>query len=123
MSVMTGIIMLLLVAWVSLLPPLTMKAIVDNGIAGRDASLLARLTLRLVGLYLKIAILDLAANAVFMRMSVSMMQEIRSRVFRRVIGLPLSFLEQRHTGYIAARLGEVSAFFSDTTLITRDAFE
>jgi len=62
MSVMTGIIMLLLVAWVSLLPPLTMKAIVDNGIAGRDDSLLARLTLRLVGLYLTTAILDLAAN-------------------------------------------------------------
>lgn len=100
---------MLIVAGIALLPPLVTKRIVDVAIVGGDLALLGRLAAALAGLYIASTIADFAANAVFLVTGQSILSEIRRTVFRRVLSLPIEFLEQRQTGYLTARLGEISS--------------
>gem|GEM_PF-836130 len=107
--VMVGILFMLAVAGIALFPPLVMKRIVDDAISNGDLSLLGKLALILAGLYVASTIFDLVANAIFLVTGQSILHEIRRMVFRRVLRLPIEFLERKQTGYLTARLGEISS--------------
>jgi len=100
---------MLAVAGIALFPPLVMKRIVDDAISNGDLSLLGKLALILAGLYVASTIFDLVANAIFLVTGQSILHEIRRMVFRRVLRLPIEFLERKQTGYLTARLGEISS--------------
>jgi len=100
---------MLAVAGIALLPPLVMKRIVDDAISNGNVSLLGKLALILAGLYVASTIFDLVANAIFLVTGQSILHEIRRMVFRRVLRLPIEFLERKQTGYLTARLGEISS--------------
>lgn len=104
-----GCLLMLVVAGTALLPPLVMKRIVDDAISRGDLGLPGRLAAVLAGLYVVNALLDFAANAVFLVTGQSVLHEIRRTVFRRVLSLPIEFLERKQTGYLTARLGEISS--------------
>lgn len=104
-----GTLTMLLASGVALLPPLVMKRIVDDAISAGDLSLLGKLSLLLAGLYVAATLLDLIASTVFTVIGQSMLHEIRRLVFGRVLRLPIEFLEQKQTGYLTARLGEISS--------------
>jgi len=106
---MVGILFMLAVAGIALFPPLVMKRIVDDAISNGDLSLLGKLALILAGLYVASTIFDLVANAIFLVTGQSILHEIRRMVFRRVLRLPIEFLERKQTGYLTARLGEISS--------------
>lgn len=107
--VVVGILFMLAVAGIALLPPLVMKRIVDDAISNGNVSLLGKLALILAGLYVASTIFDLVANAIFLVTGQSILHEIRRMVFRRVLRLPIEFLERKQTGYLTARLGEISS--------------
>lgn len=107
--VVVGILFMLAVAGIALFPPLVMKRIVDDAISNGDLSLLGKLALILAGLYVASTIFDLVANAIFLVTGQSILHEIRRMVFRRVLRLPIEFLERKQTGYLTARLGEISS--------------
>ncbi|MDI7248119.1 MAG: ABC transporter ATP-binding protein [Bacillota bacterium] len=104
-----GSLLMLVIAGIALLPPLVMKRIVDDAISRGDLGLLGRLAALLAGLYVVNMLLDFAANAVFLVTGQSVLHEIRRTVFRRVLSLPIEFLERKQTGYLTARLGEISS--------------
>ncbi|HCW50694.1 MAG TPA: hypothetical protein DGR79_01305, partial [Clostridiales bacterium] len=90
-----GSLLMLVVAGIALLPPLVMKRIVDDAISRGDLGLLGTLAALLAGLYVVNTLLDLAANAVFLVAGQSVLHEIRRTVFRRVLSLPIEFLERK----------------------------
>ncbi|MBE3575762.1 MAG: ABC transporter ATP-binding protein [Firmicutes bacterium] len=104
-----GGVLMLAAAGAALLPPLVMKRIVDDAISQRDLNLLGRLAALLAGLYVAGALLELAANSIFVVTGQAVLHDVRRTVFRRVLSLPMEFLERRQSGYLTARLGEISS--------------
>ncbi len=113
-----GTLLMIALAAASLVPPLLMKEIVDGAIVGRDLAKLGRISLWLALLYVGISGLSLAANWIFAVTSQQVLHRVRRLVFGRVVDLPLEFLERTQTGYLTARMGEISvlgALFSSGT--------
>lgn len=108
-AVAAGTLLMISLALVSLAPPLVMKQIVDGAIVSSNLDTLAWFSLALVGLYLVISGLSLASNWIFAITSQKILHDIRRVVFRHVVDLPLELLERTQTGYLTARMGEVSS--------------
>jgi len=108
-AITVGTALMLLAAAASLAPPLVIRDIIDGAIARRDAAWLSKLVLVLAGLLAVSAGVGLTAEWVFLTASQKALHAIRRVVFSHVLALPVEYLERTQTGYLTARMSEVSS--------------
>jgi ATP-binding cassette subfamily B protein len=104
-----GTILMVAVTLVGLVPPLVMRSIVDEAIPSGDLGVLAARTALLAALYAAGAGLSLASSTLFVVTSQRVLHQVRRSVFRHVVSLPLEILEKNQTGYLTARMNEITA--------------
>ncbi|GIH77031.1 ABC transporter ATP-binding protein [Planobispora longispora] len=84
--------------------PLLMKAIIDDGIAGKDAALVAWLALAIAALAVVDAGLGLAQRWFSARVGEGLIYNLRTEVFDHVQRMPVAFFMRTQTGALVSRL-------------------
>ncbi|GGS56684.1 ABC transporter [Planobispora rosea] len=84
--------------------PLLMKAIIDEGIAGKDAALVVWLALAIAALALVDAGLGLAQRWFSARVGEGLIYNLRTEVFDHVQRMPVAFFMRTQTGALVSRL-------------------
>jgi ATP-binding cassette subfamily B protein len=95
--------------------PLVYAAVIDNGIAHRDRSLVVWLAVLIAGLALADAVVSLANRWYSARIGEGLIYDMRSRVFAHIQRQPIAFFTRTQTGALISRinndvLGAQSAF-------------
>ncbi|MCX7750566.1 MAG: ABC transporter ATP-binding protein/permease [Candidatus Bipolaricaulota bacterium] len=94
----------LLATGLSLLGPFLMGRAIDGAIRGRDAGLLLRIVLLMVGTYVLAWGCRYGENVILARASSRAMRTLRGDLFRHLQGLPLRFFDARPHGELMSRL-------------------
>lgn len=113
-------LLLLIVAAISATLPAVTMFIIDRAIPARAVGTINALLAALAVLYLLRPMGSFLATYNFTVLGQTVQARIREDLFRRLLKLPLAYFEQKQTGYLVARLGEVSSisiFFSSAMLI------
>jgi ABC-type multidrug transport system fused ATPase/permease subunit len=100
--------------------PYMIKVIVDSVLPNRDGALLSKILGLLILLQLVRPLISFLANYNFTILGQSVQVALREDLFRHLLRLPLPFFEKNQSGYLVARIGEVSSlsiFFSNAMLI------
>ncbi|GAT68588.1 ABC transporter ATP-binding protein [Planomonospora sp. ID91781] len=84
--------------------PLLMRAIIDDGIEGRDAGLVVGLALAIAGLAVLDAGLGLAQRWFSARVGEGLIYNLRTEVFDHVQRMPVAFFMRTQTGALVSRL-------------------
>ncbi|GAA3447386.1 ABC transporter ATP-binding protein [Planomonospora venezuelensis] len=84
--------------------PLLMKAIIDDGIIGKDAGLVVRLALAIAALAVVDAGLGLAQRWFSARVGEGLIYNLRTEVFDHVQRMPVAFFMRTQTGALVSRL-------------------
>lgn len=114
-----GVLLLLVAAISAVLPAVTM-IIIDRALPARDVATINALLLTLALLYLVRPFGSFLATYNFTVLGQTVQVRIREDLFRRLLKLPIAYFERKQTGYLVARLGEVSSIailFSSAMLI------
>ncbi|MCA9940471.1 MAG: ABC transporter ATP-binding protein [Anaerolineales bacterium] len=101
------------------IPYMTM-VIMDSVLPQKDSNLLVRIVIVLVILQLIRPIISFIANYNFTILGQSIQISLREDIFRHLLRLPLTFFERNQSGYLVARISEVSSlsiFFSNAMLV------
>ncbi|MHB8718964.1 MAG: ABC transporter ATP-binding protein [Candidatus Dormibacteria bacterium] len=98
------LVLIVLDALVSGANPMIYKAIIDNGILGRNPNLVVVLAAIVAGLALIDAVLGLAQRWVSARVGEGLIFDMRTRVFAHIEEMPLSFFTRTQTGALISRL-------------------
>jgi len=109
LAVTGGTILMVALALIGLVPPLIMRSIVDEAIPSGSLATLAARALLLIGLYAGCSVLSLVSSTLFVVTSQKILHEVRRSVFRHMVSLPLEILEKNQTGYLTARMSEITA--------------
>lgn len=118
LPILGGSLLMVVLAGISVLPPLVTRNIIDGSIVRKDVTSLAGLCLILGALYIVISVLNWLTSLVFTKVSQKALHEIRRIVFTRIVNLPVGQFEGVQTGYLMARMGEISSLgllFSSST--------
>ncbi len=91
-------------AVVSNINPLIFGSIIDNGILKRNSGLIVMLASLVAGLAIVDAVLSLAMRWYSARIGEGLIYDMRSRVFRHVQRMPISFFTRTQTGALVTRL-------------------
>ena len=98
--------------------PLITRYLIDHVILGRRMALLPWIILVLVIIALGNKILGLVKHFIFTRLEQTIILDIQSDLFKRVLQFPKSFFDDKETGYLMSRLSEdvegLRWFFSAT---------
>lgn len=112
--------LLILVAVVAALVPAAVMYIIDRALPKRDLRAINVLLIGLALLYVLRPIASFLATYNFTVLGQTVQVRLRGDLFRRLLKLPLAYFERSQTGYLVARLGEVSSvaiLFSSAMLI------
>lgn len=93
-----------LAAAVSAVNPLILRALIDNGIYKKDASLVIWLAILVAGLALFDAGLALTERRISAYIGEGLIFDMRSKVFRHIQRMPLAFFTRTQTGALVSRL-------------------
>ena len=113
-------LLLVIVAFVSALLPVATMYIIDRALPSHQLRTVNLLILGLAALYLLRPLLSFLATYNFTVLGQTVQVQLREDLFRRLLKLPLAYFERKQTGYLVARLGEVSSvsiLFSSAMLI------
>jgi ABC-type bacteriocin/lantibiotic exporter with double-glycine peptidase domain len=113
-------LLLLLVAGVSAVLPASTMYIIDRALPARDTRMINILLIALAVLYLLRPVASFLATYNFTVLGQTVQVRLREDLFRHLLKLPLAYFERKQTGYLVARLGEVSSIailFSSAMLI------
>lgn len=118
-AVVAGLLLFIVAAIGGVLPAVTM-IVIDQALPKRDFSTINTLLFILAVLYLLRPFASFLATYNFTVLGQTVQVRIREDLFRRLLKLPLAYFERKQTGYLVARLGEVSSvaiLFSSAMLI------
>ncbi|MGH9295480.1 MAG: ABC transporter ATP-binding protein, partial [Acidimicrobiales bacterium] len=102
---LAGFFLLIVVsAVVSAVNPLLLRAVIDDGIIGRQADLVVVLALVVAGLALVSAGLSLLQRWISSRVGEGLIYDMRTRVFDHVQRMPIAFFTRTQTGALVSRL-------------------
>jgi len=105
-----GLIASLLMIVVSLLAlptPYLIKIIVDDVISNKNIKLLNLIILLLIAIQLLRLTFSFFTNYLFSVLNKEIIVKIKKNLFSRILRLPLSFFDNKQTGYLLSRIGEV----------------
>ena len=113
-------------AIISVATPLLFKAIIDDGVRGKDVGLVRTLALVVAGLAIVDAGLSLAQRWYSSRIGEGLIYDLRSRVFDHVQRMPIAFFTRTQTGALVSRLnndvvGAQQAFTSTLSGVVSNA--
>jgi len=101
-------LLLVLVAGISAALPAATMYIIDRAIPARAVRTIDLIVLGVVLLHLLRPIGSFLATYNFTILGQTVQVRLREDLFRRLLKLPLAYFERKQTGYLVARLGEVS---------------
>jgi ATP-binding cassette subfamily B protein len=106
----------------SLAIPLLLRHILDDAIPTRDVGLLARIALAMAAVHLLYVLFMFLTDVFFLRVSTSIVRDLRAQMFRHLMNLSLGFLGGTKAGQVQARvMGDVDAvqvFATNALLMT-----
>jgi subfamily B ATP-binding cassette protein MsbA len=102
-------VLLIFVAVISGVLPAATMIIVDKALPARDIGTINMLLIGLALLYLLRPFGSFLATYNFTVLGQTVQVRIREDLFRKLLKLPLAYFERKQTGYLVARLGEVSS--------------
>lgn len=107
-------------------PPLLLKSIVDQGVMGRDAGLVVRLSLVVALLAVAGAVLTVAQRWCSSTIGEGLIYRLRTEVFEHVSAQPIAFFTRAQTGALVSRLntdviGAQQAFTSTLSGVVSNA--
>jgi subfamily B ATP-binding cassette protein MsbA len=114
-----ALLLVIVAAFSAALPAATMY-IIDRALPSRDIRTINILLIALALLYLLRPLASFLATYNFTVLGQTVQVRLREDLFRRLLKLPLAYFERSQTGYLMARLGEVSSvaiLFSSAMLI------
>ena len=115
-----GAVLFLAASLISFPQPLIMRYLIDHVILGRHIHLLAGTALFLVAIYAAARLLGLVQPFYFQRLEQAITIDIQKDLYDRVLRLPMSFFDDKETGYLMSRLSSdvagVRWFFSGALL-------
>jgi ATP-binding cassette subfamily B protein len=94
----------ILVAVISAINPLILRALIDNGIGRHNADLVIKLAILAGGLALVDALLSLTERRISAVIGEGLIFDMRSKVFRHIQSMPLAFFTRTQTGALVSRL-------------------
>jgi len=98
------LVLIIVDSLVSAANPLIYRAIIDNGILGRNGGLVAELALLLGGLAVVDAALSLVQRWISARIGEGLIFDLRTQVFGHVQRMPIAFFTRTQTGALVNRL-------------------
>ncbi|MGH3441365.1 MAG: ABC transporter ATP-binding protein [Nitriliruptorales bacterium] len=102
---LAGFLALTVVAsFVTLLPPLLIREVIDRGIEGEDVGLLTWLFVAMIAVGLVVAGLGLAERYLSASIGEGFIADLRNRLFDHVQRMPLAFFTRTQTGALITRL-------------------
>ncbi|MEO8378474.1 MAG: ABC transporter ATP-binding protein [Acidobacteriota bacterium] len=113
-------VLLIFVAAISGVLPAVTMIIIDRALPAHDVATINKLLIGLALLYLLRPFGSFLATYNFTVLGQTVQVRIREDLFRRLLKLPLAYFERKQTGYLVARLGEVSSIailFSSAMII------
>ena len=105
-------------AGLGLVPPLLVRAILDQAFAADDLRLLNRLVLGLVAVPIAVGLIGVLQSFWHVRISQAVMFDIRERLYRHLQRLPLRFYTTTRAGEILSRVNNDVAAVRDTVMGT-----
>lgn len=105
-----GFILTVTLTWLSLVPPMLMRRLIDEAIMERDRKLLLMLTLALLGVYIVSTLIGMVKNYLMTWLGQKVLYDLRTRLYEHVATLDIGFFESRRSGQIMSRItGDVAA--------------
>ncbi|MFV0379885.1 MAG: ABC transporter ATP-binding protein [Anaerorhabdus sp.] len=111
---------LAIVSLTSILPGMLIQKIVDHAIPSQDFSLLLKLSIFLLLIYLGKSILNIIVNIGFTIGSQNLISKLRKITFNKIMDSPIVFFTGKNSGYITSRINEVDNL---NLLITPQVFK
>ena len=85
-------------------PPLLFKQIIDEGVLGRDRSLVVRLGITVAALAVLQAVIGMVQRWCSSTIGEGLIFDLRTKVFDHVVQMPLAFFTRTQTGKLVSRL-------------------
>ncbi|MFA4029066.1 MAG: hypothetical protein GDYSWBUE_001664 [Candidatus Fervidibacterota bacterium] len=105
-----GLTLAVTLTWLSLVPPMLMRILIDDAIMKHNRVLLLWLTIALLGVYLASTLLSMVRNYLMAWLGQRVLYDLRTRLYEHVANLDMSFFEARRSGQIMSRItGDVTA--------------
>lgn len=105
-----GLILAITLTWLSLVPPMLMRTLIDDAIMKHNRTLLLWLTIALLGVYLASTLLSMLKNYLMAWLGQKVLYDLRTRLYEHVANLDMAFFETRRSGQIMSRItGDVTA--------------
>lgn len=104
----------------ALVSPLLFQNVIDKVLVGRSLSSLHVLAMAMLALAIAEPAYSYLRNTVFGHLASQVNAELSGRLYRHLIGLPLTYFKQRQTGQIIARVREMAQirqFLTGSTLM------
>jgi ATP-binding cassette subfamily B protein len=98
------IVMVIIDSVVASVSPLILRSIIDNGIYGKDQTLIIGLAILVAVLALVDAVLSLAERRISARIGEGLIYDLRARVFEHIQKMPIAFFSRTQTGALISRL-------------------
>ncbi|WP_299014863.1 type I secretion system permease/ATPase [uncultured Photobacterium sp.] len=104
----------------ALVSPMLFENVIDKVLVGRSLSSLHVLALAMLALAIAEPFYSYLRNTVFGHLASQINAELSGRLYRHLVGLPLTYFKQRQTGQIIARVREMAQirqFLTSSTLM------
>lgn len=104
----------------TLVSPMLFESVIDKVLVGRSLSSLHVLALAMLALAVAEPLYSYLRNKVFGHLASQVNAELSGRLYRHLVGLPLTYFKQRQTGQIIARVREMAQirqFLTGSTLM------
>lgn len=114
---LTASIFMIIVSLLALPSPYLMKYIIDDVLLAKNIRLLNLIIVLLVVIQLGRLVFSFLTNYLFNIFNQEILVKIKKDLFHRLLRLPISFYDNKQSGYLLSRLGEVerlSFFFSNS---------
>jgi ATP-binding cassette subfamily B protein len=126
-QIVTLLILLVVDAGIGAVNPLIYRAIINQGILGRDAALVVALAAVVAGIAVLGAALGLVERYFSSRIGEGLIFDMRSQVFAHVQRMPIAFFSRTQTGALISRLnndvlGAQQAFTGTLTSVVSNVF-
>lgn len=102
----------ILFSLIELYSPYLLKNIVDNGFQEKDFRYILSVSAKLVMLYVVSSALNATISAIFSRVSIKVITNIKQDIYVNMLRYPISFFDKNKTGYIISRIDEIDALNS-----------
>jgi len=112
---------MIVVSLLALPTPYLIKIIIDDVLIAKNTKLLNLIILLLIVVQLLRLVFSFFTDYLFNVLNKEIIVKIKGDLFSRLLRLPLSFFDNKQTGYILSRIGEVeglAVFFSNTLVRT-----